>query len=101
PTSSWYLRSFPTRRSSDLLALDPAKFAQARHKSSRPGTKGQSIRAQEPDGRQFARLLRACWERPACRRATNHLDEIASLHSITSDRKSTRLNSSHVAISYA
>jgi hypothetical protein len=54
----------------DVAALDPAKLAQARHKGSRPWTKGGSIRAQEPDDRYLARLLRVSGERPSERRAT-------------------------------
>jgi hypothetical protein len=33
----------------DGTVLDPTEFAQVRHKSSRPWTKGRSICAQEPD----------------------------------------------------
>src|SRR5438094_629211 len=60
----------------DGTALDPAKLAQARHKGSRPWTKGRSIRAQEPDGRQFARLLRLGHER----RKRQPVEERAPVH---------------------
>ena len=33
-----------------------------------------------PDGRQLARLLRACRERPCCRRASDKRDELAPSH---------------------
>src|SRR5262249_50621006 len=43
--------------------LDPAEFTQPLHESSSVGTPGRSVRAQQPDGRQLARLLRASGER--------------------------------------
>jgi hypothetical protein len=48
----------------DGATLDPADFAQSRHKRISPWTPARSIRAQETDGRQFTSLLRACRERP-------------------------------------
>ena len=44
-------------------------------------------RAQEPDGRQLARLLRARRERPRGRRAAEQRDELAPSHSITSSAR--------------
>ena len=40
----------------------------------------QGSPAQEPDGRQFARLLRPCRERPHRRSAAEQRDELASPH---------------------
>src|SRR5699024_11950934 len=75
-----YLHSFPTRRSSDLLrALLPALLALP-ESADLPGgvlLVRQSHRVQGPDGR------------------TQRADQLGA------DRKSTRLNSSHVSISYA
>ena len=70
----------------DGAALDPAEFAQPLHKSGDPWALGRRRgRAQEPDGRQLARLLRARRERPRRRRAAEQGDELAALHhSITS-----------------
>ena len=54
----------------DGAALDPAEFAQSLHKSGGPLAPGRRRgRAQEPDGRQLPRLLRARRERPRSRRA--------------------------------
>jgi hypothetical protein len=54
----------------DGAAIDPAKLAQARHEGIRPRTKRRSIRAQEPDDRCLARLLRSPSQRPSdCRAA--------------------------------
>src|SRR5437870_10202836 len=86
-----YLLSFPTRRSSDLEndsysrspENDPPSCAQARRpaRANRP-----------PSGR-----------RPGHRHVNVALQqaEIAETGVAPTDRKSTRLNSSHVAISYA
>ena len=46
-------------------------------------------RAQEPDGRQLRRLLRARRERPRRRRAAEQRDELAPLHSITSSARAS------------
>src|SRR5439155_16836603 len=74
-----HLHSFPTRRSSDL-ALDP---------NSRFSTMPMFIR--NPDG-----------SKGMLRRQCTSTYKIKILHCLRSiDRKSTRLNSSHVAISYA
>ena len=49
----------------DGATLDPAEFAQPLHKSGGPLAPGRRrARAQEPDGRQLRRLLRARRERP-------------------------------------
>src|SRR5207253_11081225 len=71
-----HLHSFPTRRSSDLVDLrvpDGGARAHRRHD------------------------FRPCLEHPRDRRVGRHAVRAVILR----DRKSTRLNSSHVAISYA
>src|SRR5271169_1874022 len=73
----------------DGATLDPAEFTQSPHKSSRPRTIFRSISAQEPDGRQLARLLRACSERPSDCRTAGKRDELAPSHSITSSARAT------------
>src|SRR5690606_40350091 len=78
-----HLPSFPTRRSSDL-----AGPARGRQRAGRPG--------HQVDGRGFAR--------PAPPRVLGGLELRArhvARHRDAEDRKSTRLNSSHVKISYA
>ena len=64
----------------DGAALDPAEFAQPLHESGDPLALGRRRgRAQEPDGRQLRRLLRARGERPRRRRAAEKRDELAPL----------------------
>ena len=67
----------------DGAALDPAEFAQPLHKSGGPLAPGRRrARAQEPDGRQLRRLLRARRERPRRRRAAEQRDELAPSHAL-------------------
>ena len=74
----------------DGAALDPAEFAQPLHKSGGPLAPGRRRgRAQEPDGRQLCRLLRARRERPRRRRAAEQRDELAPSHSITSSARAS------------
>src|SRR5437870_9982691 len=76
-----YLHSFPTRRSSDLIGV--AKCQQRRcQEADRQNSNGHL----KPYGRRLNRWRR---KRPRL------------INEKVRDRKSTRLNSSHVAISYA
>src|SRR5262249_21702667 len=76
----------------NIAALSPAKLTQSLHKSSSPGTPDRSFRAQEADGRQLARLLRARRQRPSDRRAAEQRDELAaSHHSITSAARASNV----------
>jgi hypothetical protein len=62
-----------------VAASDPTKFAQPLQKSDDPlALDCRRGRAQVPDGRQLARLLRARRERPRCRRAAEQRDELAA-----------------------
>src|SRR5262249_27147087 len=64
----------------DRASFDPAEFAQPLHKSSgQLALRGRRSRAQESDGRQLPRRLRAHRERP-CGRAAEQRDELAALH---------------------
>src|SRR5690625_5636325 len=81
--------SFPTRRSSDLtgeraLALDVRKAIRLRFWA-------------------FARILThpCCENKQGCHLIASTRQSSSALQTKTLDRKSTRLNSSHVAISYA
>src|SRR5207253_11524950 len=90
------LHSFPTRRSSDLL---PPPADQCLRYSPRRRTR---LRANGTGSREFCREIErrdhgeVCTRRPL-RRQRWWCHEALRLR----DRKSTRLNSSHVAISYA
>ena len=65
----------------DGATLDPAEFAQSRHKGVSPRTPARDIRAQEPDGRLLVRLLRTSREWPSCC-AADQCDELASFQPI-------------------
>src|SRR5262249_7441375 len=68
----------------DGATLNPTKFPQPLHECISQFPLGRSRgRAQEPDGRQLSRLLRARRERP-CSRAAEQRYERAAPHSITS-----------------
>src|SRR5439155_20169003 len=90
--SHWHLPSFPTRRSSDLagdrrrlLRIVGEEQPQPVVRVSDPPRRIQARRQNEPDVPRLDRLPREA----------RRFDERPQ------DRKSTRLNSSHVAISYA
>src|SRR5690606_41739629 len=86
------LHSFPTRRSSDLEAVRADTLDLARLESALGchGLKVSEIGVRQGNGHPRGSQPRG-WHRPA----------IAGLARGGSDRKSTRLNSSHVKISYA
>src|SRR5207249_11624645 len=83
------LHSFPTRRSSDL-AVRPRRHRVDRDAVARPG------RAALPVLRTLRRMSAPT---PRLSRATRLQGEAGAR--LPRDRKSTRLNSSHVSISYA
>ncbi len=61
----------------DVATLDPSEFVQPLHESGSPWAPGRSRgRAQQPDGWQLTRLLRACRERPRGRRAAEQRNEL-------------------------
>src|SRR5439155_24680662 len=74
------LRSFPTRRSSDLCASYWDLRNPSGNSAFDPGTSGNSI---------------------TCNNQTISTGSQTGATAVPTDRKSTRLNSSHVAISYA
>src|SRR5205807_594314 len=77
----------------DIATFDPAKVAQPLHKSSGPLASARPRgRAQEPDGGQLSRLLRARRERPSSRRAAEQRDELAPIHSITSSARASSVD---------
>src|SRR5690606_41060523 len=91
------LHSFPTRRSSDLECFqcdDPGRDGG-----------GEVLRQEGPQRLVFPGLDVAC--RPVVQDAQakhalfSEIDRNARAQGIARDRKSTRLNSSHVKISYA
>src|SRR5207249_12334460 len=86
--------SLPTRRSSDLVVYRPAPLTTARPRlglSSR-ATDGDACERARAQPYGFLSSTAAC----SCRSTSS-----SRRSSSPSDRKSTRLNSSHVSISYA
>src|SRR5690606_39626298 len=90
-TSHRYHRSFPTRRSSDLYLC-------------RPLSRGH-VRIVSPDPRDNPHIIFNHLEREEDRvglvEGMKMAKKIADAMPVKEDRKSTRLNSSHVKISYA
>src|SRR5439155_23350383 len=86
------IHSFPTRRSSDLFAAGELDATVDRHPGGNPGPLRPGGAAPAPDP------SRAPGEATRDSRAPLLQDGILQSDG---DRKSTRLNSSHVAISYA
>src|SRR5262249_4014011 len=69
----------PANFKHDRAPLNPTEFAHSLDKSGNPWPLDRSRPgAEQPDFRQFSRLLRARRERPRRRRAPDEWDEIAS-----------------------
>src|SRR5262249_53548963 len=63
----------------DVATVDPAEFAQSLHKRRGPFASGRTCAlAQETDGRQLARLLRARRQRPCDSRTADPRYELTS-----------------------
>src|SRR5207253_9989675 len=92
-----HLHSFPTRRSSDLLAAGYGKRLLI--SGVHPTNAASDISRSLPDNQS---LLRCCvdLDRSAINTRSNAAEARRWAYE-RGDRKSTRLNSSHVAISYA
>src|SRR5207249_11027651 len=101
PARAPALPPFPTRRSSDLDALAAVRRA----RRLRPAQEAPALALAEADA--LLGLLRyreaVVVATRALRRGADHEDVEAGLRVVRGhgDRKSTRLNSSHVSISYA
>src|SRR5262249_2865576 len=70
-----------------IAADDPAQFAEPLQERCVAGFVFGIVRYsghEYPDAPHALRLLRACGERPRCRRAAEQRDELAPVHSITS-----------------
>src|SRR5690606_41362795 len=96
-----YLHSFPTRRSSDLRCC-----AQTRRDAPQlvENKNSQPLRPHGPSARSLPQVppLAYCIARPGIPRRAARRDEVQLvIERYLGDRKSTRLNSSHVKISYA
>src|SRR5699024_12884355 len=99
PVCHLHLHSFPTRRSSDLIGLDTVErkgkgFA-VRVKTGDHVQKGQELIRFDLDD-----LRKAGYDVTSPVIVTNS-DDFLDVVAEREDRKSTRLNSSHVSISYA
>src|SRR6516164_5135945 len=78
-----------------IAAVHPAQFLQLLDERSalRPSFRIALRPAhQYADPAHLLGLLRACRERPRCRRAAEQRDELAALHSITSSARVSRLS---------
>src|SRR5262245_4478658 len=84
----------PANLTRDVATIHPTEFAQPLHECGEPLALDQGRGgAQESDGRQLARLLRARRERPCGCRAAKKRDEGAALdHSITSSAATSSLS---------
>src|SRR5690606_39985982 len=92
-----HLRSFPTRRSSDLVALNAQNDARMAGFASVHQMMLESV-ACVPILAPSGRAVGALYVETRLRPGTHFERELPTLRA---DRKSTRLNSSHVKISYA
>src|SRR5262249_33974927 len=82
----------PVIRDRDCAVFDPPEFAQPLDEGGGKWAPGRrSARAQEPDGRLLAQLLRPRCQRP-CSRAAEQRDELAPPHSITSSARDIKLS---------
>src|SRR5690606_41364955 len=92
-----HLHSFPTRRSSDLASKkDGSKTDLASFNLTERQREIIELVKQGKNNRQIAELLFISENT-----VKYHLKVIYNILNISQDRKSTRLNSSHVKISYA
>src|SRR5215831_6912474 len=81
----------PANLNRDVATFHPTEFAQPLHECGEPLALDQGRGgAQESDGRQLPRLLRARRERPRRSRAAEQRDEVAPrYHSITSSARAS------------
>src|SRR5207249_11463461 len=91
------LHSFPTRRSSDLALLLQHVAERADRPAAPVGVDGQEV---DPLDAELVHVLLEAERLHLRRRADPEDPRVAALGD-RRDRKSTRLNSSHVSISYA
>jgi hypothetical protein len=80
-------RATPSIFDPQIAADNPSCFLQSLVKCRHTGLYLGIVRSdtrKHADATHFLTLLRARRERPACRRATDQRDELATLHSITS-----------------
>src|SRR5207253_9901576 len=100
PPATPHLPSFPTRRSSDLdaLALLGRQHGGLAQGPLRPGVAGLAVAGA---GALPGRLLHGATEAGVGAELLPRVEAADGVDLQKEDRKSTRLNSSHVAISYA
>src|SRR5207249_12296318 len=94
------LHSFPTRRSSDLINVGLLELFKVRQPHFRGLADERRIEAalRQP---ALDRHLAAFESKLVIAAGASGLTLVAATRSLAQDRKSTRLNSSHVSISYA
>src|SRR5690606_40443464 len=94
------LAAVPTRRSSDLARKQRELPGRGALQAQVRAVLSRRIRGRDLPARG-AVLQGARQPRVACRAASGGLSQAARARRVPPDRKSTRLNSSHVKISYA
>src|SRR5690606_40251999 len=100
PASPPHLHSFPTRRSSDLNHLDlPDRKRML--KQARVASRSTRRLSSTFDPEEAARERLRAWRRHVTEPEEDAAFRILDRFGVGLDRKSTRLNSSHVKISYA
>src|SRR5690606_41923648 len=101
PVGHRAVHSFPTRRSSDL-GTEPQHLALPGHETALLLRKANAILELEIGGKTQTGLVKDVQKDPV-RQIIEHIDLIVIRkgEKVQVDRKSTRLNSSHVKISYA
>src|SRR5699024_12100360 len=90
PSHLLYLHSFPTRRSSDLIEYPDRLIRFLARLTILTGSPISRTKISPP-----------CARVPACMTSLDASGIVIQAGTLAQDRKSTRLNSSHVSISYA
>src|SRR5205814_10579161 len=95
------LPPFPTRRSSDLIRGGIVHLVVVEHRRSGLAAEGMDLPVEHRRGEPSAPARHGRFPGPAIRGGVIGLDHVVVLVGVERDRKSTRLNSSHLGISYA
>src|SRR5205807_9011453 len=95
------LHSFPTRRSSDLVRAVSHEYPQAADGLQAGQRPAGWVRHSAVDGNDTSHAVGHCQPKPIRNRCAFAEAHKVDALGVNVDRKSTRLNSSHLVISYA